>query len=568
MATNLTVNFIGKNQLSKTTAVASRDLKKLGQTAKNVGNTINRSLGAVGLGVGLAALTNGLKNATKAASEDRKSQGLLANALQKTVGATSQAVAGAEQYIKKTQLSTAVLDDELRPALASAVRATGSLAGGQRLLDIALDISAETGKDLGSVTGSLSKAYNGNTASLKKLIPGIQLGADWMGELESKFQGTAEKAANLDPYKRLEVIFADIQETVGNALLPSLEKFSEYLTSPEGQQSVKEIVESFVAMGKAIGAVIDFLVKNADAVKAVITSVVFLKVSWAASTAAVKLYTIMTGNAVKATKLLKTALITTGIGAALVLLGQLAAGWIDAGEARDEYFVNDPMPENLEEMQNWIKKNKANLLTDDDIDQYMALGYDSYGAYLQGMYNAAVKETAKKRKVASKMADLSKEIRSALESEMSKIKSTAEKFRDSVGIAFGLFGDDEYAVFNVDVFKEKLQRMVAAAKGFAGNLARINKIDPSGSIANELIAMGPAEGNIAAKGLLASGQLKEIVGLRTSLYGTGVSAGAQSAIAGNATYEININKAVISASDIIKEIRIFEKKTGRKYLVN
>lgn len=568
MATNLTVNFIGKNQLSKTTAVASRDLKKLGQTAKNVGNTINRSLGAVGLGVGLAALTNGLKNATKAASEDRKSQGLLANALQKTVGATSQAVAGAEQYIKKTQLSTAVLDDELRPALASAVRATGSLAGGQRLLDIALDVSAETGKDLGSITGALSKAYNGNTASLKKLIPGIQLGADWMGELESKFQGTAEKAANLDPYKRLEVIFADIQETVGNALLPSLEKFSEYLTSPEGQQSVKEIVESFVAMGKAIGAVIDFLVKNADAVKAVITSVIFLKVSWAASTAAVKLYTIMTGNAVKATKLLKTALITTGIGAALVLLGQLAAGWIDAGEARDEYFVNDPMPENLEEMQNWIKKNKANLLTDDDIDQYMALGYDSYGAYLQGMYNAAVKEKAKKRKVASKMADLSKEIRSALESEMSKIKSTAEKFRDSVGIAFGLFGDDEYAVFNVDVFVGKLKRMVAAAKGFAQNLAKINKIDPSGSIANELIAMGPAEGNIAAKGLLASGQLKEIVGLRTSLYGTGVSAGAQSAIAGNATYEININKAVISASDIIKEIRIFEKKTGRKYLVN
>jgi hypothetical protein len=36
---------------------------------------------------------------------------------------------------------------------------------------------------------------------------------------------------------------------------------------------------------------------------------------------------------------------------------------------------------------------------------------------------------------------------------------------------------------------------------------------------------------------------------------------------GNASYEININKAVISAADIIKEIRILEKKSGRKYLV-
>ena len=151
---------------------------------------------------------------------------------------------------------------------------------------------------------------------------------------------------------------------------------------------------------------------------------------------------------------------------------------------------------------------------------------------------------------------------------MEGIKKTAEDFRDSVGIAFGLFGKDEYAVFNVDVFVGKLKRMVAAAKGFASNLAKINDIDPSGSLANELIAMGPVEGNIAAQGLLASGQLKDIVALRTSLYGTGAQAGAVSAVAGNATYEININKAIISAADIIKEIRMLEKKTGRKYLVN
>jgi hypothetical protein len=80
--------------------------------------------------------------------------------------------------------------------------------------------------------------------------------------------------------------------------------------------------------------------------------------------------------------------------------------------------------------------------------------------------------------------------------------------------------------------------------------------------------MGPVEGNIAAKALLASGDLKDIVGLKSSLYNTGAQAGAVQASMGNASYEININKAVISASDIIKEIKLLEKKSGRKYLVN
>jgi hypothetical protein len=567
MATNLRVNFIGKNELSKTTAVASRDLKKLGKTATSVGKGINKAFGGLGVGLGFAALANGLKNATKAASEDRKAQGLLANALRQTVGATESAIAGAEQYIKKTQSQTAVLDDELRPALTSAVRATGSLAGGQRLLDIALDISAETGKDLGSVTGSLSKAYGGNLGALKRLVPGIQLTADWMGQLETLYGGTAEKAANLDPYQRLEVAFAEIQETIGEALLPSLEAFTAYLESPAGTENVKDIVDGFVLMGKAISEVIKFLVDNANLVKALITAVVFLKVSWHASYLAVKVYTAMTGNAVKATKLLRTALITTGVGAALVLLGTLAEGWINAGEARDEYFEDPTAASGDFTIVEWAKKNKDKLIPDWS-DEWLQLGYESYGAYLQGMYIADQKATSKKNKIKNQAKEFAKEVRSALDAKLTGIKKSAENFRDSIAIAFGVFGEDENSVFNAEYFVAKLKSMLAAAKGFASNLAKINAVDPSGSIANELIAMGPAQGNIAAKGLLASGQLKEIVGLRTELYGAGAQAGAVSAVAGNATYEININKAVISAVDIIKEIRMLEKKTGRKYLVN
>jgi hypothetical protein len=79
--------------------------------------------------------------------------------------------------------------------------------------------------------------------------------------------------------------------------------------------------------------------------------------------------------------------------------------------------------------------------------------------------------------------------------------------------------------------------------------------------------MGPAQGNIVAKGLLQSGRLKEYLNLRGSLYNTGASAGAQQAIAGDATYNINLEGTNVKASDIIREIRILEKKTGRKYLL-
>ena len=546
MATNLVVNFIGKNQLSKTTAVMSKDLRKFKGQVDMVGKSMNSTFGALGLTVGLAAITNGLKNATKAASEDRVSQGLLANALKNTVGATSQAVAGAEAYIKKTQLQTSVLDDELRPALATAVRATGSLAKGQELLDVALDVSAGTGKDLGTVTNAMSKAFNGNAGALKKLLPSIKDGADFMEQLKTQFAGSAEEAANLDPYKRLEVIFADIQETIGTALLPALEEFSFYLASPEGQQNVRQIVDLFVAMGKAIGGVITFLIQNIDLVKILIGQIIVLKLTWIAVNTIIKLYTAGVIGATTATKALKYALVSTGLGAIAVAVGTIASSWLETADN------TEAATDALEEYQGYITEIPAPY----------------FGSTPEQRAEEKRLLEEKKRLQIQAAKELADAVRKALKSKMEGIKKTAEDFRDSVGIAFGLFGKDEYAVFNVDVFVGKLKRMVAAAKGFAQNLARINKIDPSGSLANELIGMGPVEGNIAAQGLLASGQLKDIVALRTSLYGTGAQAGAVSAVAGNATYEININKAIISAADIIKEIRMLEKKTGRKYLVN
>jgi hypothetical protein len=445
-----------------------------------------------------------------------------------------------------------VLDDELRPNLAKAVKATGSLSKGQRILDIALDVSAETGKDLGSVTGALSKAFNGQTGALKKLVPGLKLTGDVISNVETQFAGASETAANLDPYKRLEVIFADIQETIGEALLPALEEFAAYLISPEGERNLQTIVDAFVFIAKTVGFIITLMVENIDLVIMLGIQVLLIKGYFVALNVIIGLTQAGIIKATTALKLMKVALVSTGIGAAIALVGTLAGMWIEAGEAREEYesiTPGTPTPGAI---------SGPGLAPDGT--SWITMGFASYEAYLADL-------EAKRQKIVFQTKQIADAIRKALDSKIDGMKKVGEKFRDAVAVSFGLFGKDEYSVFNVDYFKGKLQRMVAAAKGFATNLKQILKTPNSQPLVDELIAMGPVEGNIAAKALLASGDLKEIVGLKSSLYNTGTQAGAVQATMGDATYEININKAVISAADIIKEIRLLEKKTGRKYLV-
>jgi hypothetical protein len=353
-----------------------------------------------------------------------------------------------------------------------------------------------------------------------------------MKQLDTQFKGAAKTAADLDPYKRLEVIFADIQETIGTQLLPALEEFSAYLVSPEGQRNLKQIVDLFVAMGKAVADVAKFLIEHIDLVKAMIAGLIVLRTGWALSLVAVKLYQAGVIGATTATKALKYALVTTGIGAIIAVVGTLAATWMEASDAQQEYVDEQPN------------------------DVYVPT-QNPYQVELDNNIQAAKDKT-------TKAAD---ELKKALQAKIAGIKKTAENFRDAIGLAFGTFGKDENSVFNVDVIIQKLKRVVEAAKGFASNIARLRKAGADESVISEIVGMGPAQGNIVAKGLLSSGKLGEYLKLRGSLYDIGAQAGVQQAMSGDATYNIKLEGTNVKASDIIREIRILEKKTGRKYLL-
>lgn len=321
--------------LNLVTKYSDSGIKKATGDLKGFGGSLKSLAGAVGVGVGLSALANGLMDAGRAAVEDVKSQALLATQLRNTVGASDAQVAGIEQVIKSMQMQTAIADDELRPALAGLVRATGDANKATELLALSADIAAGTGKDLATVSAAVGKAAAGQTTALFRLVPSLKGASDWAGAAKQQFAGMAETAAKLDPYKQLEIIFGELQEQIGMALLPYLQEFVAYLQSDLGQAQLQSIVQLFVDGAVAAGNLAGFIAENHVALGALTIAIGAATAAWGIYTAAMAIMTAGTITATVAVQALKTALISTGVGAILVILGSVAAGFMSAGNEAD-----------------------------------------------------------------------------------------------------------------------------------------------------------------------------------------------------------------------------------------
>jgi hypothetical protein len=138
--------------------------------------------------------------------------------LQTTTNATDEQIASAESFIDKLSRASGELDDNLRPALSNAVRATGSLSKGQELLEIALDGARASGKPLDTVLQALLKANNGNTTALYKLAPQLRRTKGGLDDYAASVKGAA--AVSADPFARMQVAVESVQEKLGAIFLP------------------------------------------------------------------------------------------------------------------------------------------------------------------------------------------------------------------------------------------------------------------------------------------------------------------------------------------------------------
>jgi hypothetical protein len=176
----------------------------------------------------------------KSAIADEAAQNRLANALKNVTGATNEQIAAVEKQIEKMSLSFGIADEQLRPSFQRLATATGDLSKAQEGLQLALDISAATGKSVEQVSNALGKAYEGNTGALTRLGVGLSsaevkaLGLEGtMAQLSDTFGGAATTQANTleGQINRLRVRFDEAKESVGEALLPAVKGFIDYIVN-------------------------------------------------------------------------------------------------------------------------------------------------------------------------------------------------------------------------------------------------------------------------------------------------------------------------------------------------
>lgn len=210
--------------------LAERRFKQFGRDASKVGDSIRSAMLPAAAAVGALAVAG--VSAVKAAIEDQAAQKALERQIKRTTNATDAQIAANEDWIKVQGKLLGVTDDELRPALAGLVRATGSITKAQKAASLAMDISAAKGVSLETVTKALERAYGGNLNALSKLSPEvrgmIKDGAsleEVMSKLADTFGGEASDAANTTEgrFKKLKVAFDEAKEELGTLLIPAME---------------------------------------------------------------------------------------------------------------------------------------------------------------------------------------------------------------------------------------------------------------------------------------------------------------------------------------------------------
>jgi len=287
--------------------------------------------------VGTAALAYA-KQAVEAAAQDEAAQIKLAATINATTNATQGQIAEVEKWITKTSIAIGVTDDELRPAFDRLIKSTNNVEEAQKLLNLALDLQAATGKPLETVTNALGKAYDGNTTALGKLGLGLDASTLKTGdfnkiaaELDATWGNFAEDTADSTQkgLDRVKIALDEANESIGTALLPIVQDLTAWLMEHfvpalqavigglTGDKSVLEglngTYEAFYLWGERIRNMIDFVIRFKDelAILAGVLATVFVASKVVAGIQAI----------IGALALLRTAYITTGIAAAFATAG-------------------------------------------------------------------------------------------------------------------------------------------------------------------------------------------------------------------------------------------------------
>lgn len=273
--------------------------------------------------VSVGAVIDFMRDSMAAAMEDEKSMIALAKAMD-NVGLSSQKATG-EALIKSMSLQYGIADDLLRPAFQRLVTATSDVTESQKLLQLSMDISAATGKDLNSVTLAMAKAANGNIGALTRL--GVPIDANIVKTkdfgaavdiLSQKFGGQAQAAADTYAGKlsRIQTAAGEAQESIGYALLTAIDDVSQSFGGTGGA------VEAITKFGEGVADIVTKVGLGVTAISQLVAGIGGLVDAMGSSIGATNLWASMLSGAWQT--------VVTTIGGPLYMLGSAYQAGADA----------------------------------------------------------------------------------------------------------------------------------------------------------------------------------------------------------------------------------------------
>lgn len=237
-----------------------------------------KAVAAFGAGFATAKLVGGVKAAVEAGAEAAQVQRITDQLVKQSgeaAGISAEGVADlAEQISNLTGIDDEAIQSASNTLLAfSNIKNAGDGAAAifDRTQQAAVDMAAALGTDVAGATAKLGKALNDPEKGLKLLarsgvqlteqqqaqVEALQAQGDTLGAqqvlldaLEAKFKGTAEAAA--DPMQKLQTVIGNVQESIGQALLPALGPAADAIG-----KLVQGIAPALEALVGALGPVVD-----------------------------------------------------------------------------------------------------------------------------------------------------------------------------------------------------------------------------------------------------------------------------------------------------------------------
>ena len=253
MSQKINVDIITEYKGRQNLKSAEKDMNILGNAAKELAKTFAKVFA-------VEKIVEFGKASVEAFAADQKSAKILSNTLG-NLGIAFDNVP-VESFITKLSELNGISKTDLRTSFDTLVRSTGDAAKAQDLLNLGLNISAGTGKDLATVTTALAKGYGGNYSALSKLGAGITKAEIATGNfaaiqkhLAATFKGDAAVAADTISGKinRLKTSFEEFKITIGSGLVDAFTTLTKGGDLTAFQETMHNVATDVADMIRGIG---------------------------------------------------------------------------------------------------------------------------------------------------------------------------------------------------------------------------------------------------------------------------------------------------------------------------